>query len=744
GMAFTLEERQKLGIHGLLPARFKTQEDQVQLCLSNVNRYDEDLNKYVYLASLQDRNERLFYRVLSENVSDLMPIVYTPTVGLVCQKFGLIYRRPRGLFITIHDRGHVYDILRNCFVDVREFILEVFLFLSNQDFLKDPFYIGLRQKRETGEAYDALIDEFMEAVFEDFGNANAFRFLDKYRDRYCTFNDDIQGTASVAVAGILGSLRVTKKKLSDNTFLFQGAGEASLGIANLLVLAMVEEGLDIEKARSKIWLVDRRGLICKGRPEGNLTGHKVHYAHDHEPMYDLEKIVEKMKPTILVGAAGVPKVFTEKILRKMGEMNDIPVIFALSNPTSKAECTAEEAYVNTDGRCVFASGSPFPNYNYKGKEFHPGQGNNAYIFPGVALGVISVGIHQITEGIFLRAAQKLASIVSDDDLSYRRVYPPLNAIRECSVKIAVDIGEYAYRHGLASMIPRPENLEKFIRAQLFEMNYVQSFPDTYNWPESVKCSRFVTMDDMIVGEVDFEEILNKSVRSIMESCERSRAQMISIAESGIRHQDELRDVYSNYVSSAEELIGRTGQGSLEVLQETINGIENDLAVAIAGAAKSYRRAAELEMYSSSVNSEVQSALVNKEWLDPEVQAIKSSGVKRTMKHASDGSKDVKHAQEKLRCILAEINDIEELLSFRITPEEDNALKISFWNLLETSASRRCFCVIRVSKPVIELLSSEPRDVPGLEQLCRNANGVVDFKFLVNLRNVMIKCLTNSV
>eukprot|EP00094_Tigriopus_californicus_P002282 TCALIF_02203-PA protein Name:"Similar to ME1 NADP-dependent malic enzyme (Anas platyrhynchos)" AED:0.12 eAED:0.12 QI:0/0.75/0.6/0.8/0.5/0.4/5/79/652 len=542
GMGFSLEERQALGIHGLLPPRIKTQDEQVDNCLRNLNRYENKLNQYVYMIDLLDRNERLFYKLLSENVQKLMPIVYTPTVGEACQKFGYTFKRPQGLFITIYDKGHIYDILQNWPEnDVRAIVvtdgerilglgdlgvhgmgipvgkLALYTALAgikphqtlpitldvgtnNQKFLEDADYVGLRHRRVTGQDYDDFIDEFMDAVvqrygqntliqFEDFGNHNAFRFLEKYRNKFCTFNDDIQGTASVAVAGILAALKATDTKLSDHTFLFQGAGEAAIGIAQLLAKAMEKrEGIPEAEARKQIWMKDSKGLIVKDRPEGGISQHKAPFAHEHEPMKELEDIVKELKPSCLIGAAAISGVFNQGILEDMASFNKRPIVFALSNPTDKAECTAEDAYKHTKGQVVYASGSPFEPFDYDGKRVEPGQGNNAYIFPGVSLGVICTGIHHISDEVFLGAAEALADMVTPEDLAVGRLYPPIEKIKDCSIKIAANIANIAYEDQTASTYPEPKDKEEFIRSQLYNYEYdgVSALPERYDWPEEVQ------------------------------------------------------------------------------------------------------------------------------------------------------------------------------------------------------------------------------------------------------------------
>ncbi|MEQ2313892.1 NADP-dependent malic enzyme [Ameca splendens] len=450
-------------------------------------------------------------------------------------KFVYFFVISRGLFITVHDRGHIASILQNwpekdikavCVTDGERILglgdlgchgmgipvgklalytacggmppqqcLPVMLDVGtdNEALLKDPLYIGLRHKRVRGQAYDELIDEFMKAVsdrygmdcliqFEDFANTNAFRLLSKYRNKYCTFNDDIQGTAAVAVAGLLAALRITKSKMSNHTIVFQGAGEAAMGIAELISMAMEKEGLSKTESLKKIWMVDSKGLIVKGRD--HLTHEKQRFAHEHPQMKNLEDAVRDLKPTAIIGVAAVAGAFSEQIIRDMASFNQRPIIFALSNPTSKAECTAEQCYTFTEGRGIFASGSPFDAVTLPdGRTFYPGQGNNAYIFPGVGLGVTACALRNITEDVFLTAAEALADLVTEKDLAEGRLYPPLSSIREVSLKLAAKIMDYAYDHKMATLRPEPSDKEAHVRSICYSTDYDDFTVDSYQWPE---------------------------------------------------------------------------------------------------------------------------------------------------------------------------------------------------------------------------------------------------------------------
>jgi malate dehydrogenase (oxaloacetate-decarboxylating)(NADP+) len=520
GTAFTEEEREAFELRGLLPPHITTMHEQVLRVMGNYRLIDDELQKYVFMTALHDRNETLFYRVLLDHLRELMPIVYTPTVGKACQRYGHIFRRARGIYLSLQDRGRVKRLLGNWPIsDVRAIVVtdgerilglgdlgaagmgipigKLALYTAcagvhpahclpvtldvgtdNEEFLNDPLYLGISRHRLRGEEYDAFIHEFIEAAtaafpkaliqFEDFGNTNAFRLLARYRNEICTFNDDIQGTAAVALAGILSALRITGGKLADQTILFQGAGEAGVGIANLIVSKMTQQGMPEEEARRNCWFVDSKGLLVESR--SGLQEHKLKYAHAHEPVADLLGAVEALRPTILIGVSGQPSTFTRPIVEAMGTHNERPIIFALSNPTSKAECTAANAYHWTKGRAVFASGSPFDPVTIDGRELVPGQGNNAYIFPGVALGIIVSGARLVTDEMFHAAAKALALEVSQEDLAKGLVYPPIEKVRDVSAVIATAVCRIAYERGLAT-VPAPVDLVAAVRASMYEPVY---------------------------------------------------------------------------------------------------------------------------------------------------------------------------------------------------------------------------------------------------------------------------------
>jgi malate dehydrogenase (oxaloacetate-decarboxylating)(NADP+) len=521
GTGFTERERDVLGLRGLLPPRVFPIKQQVERAIANFRKKTDPLDKYTFLSNLQGRNETLFYRLLEEFPEEMIPIIYTPTVGQACLEFGAIYRRPRGLYITSKDKGRISEILGNWpNPDVRMIVVtdgerilglgdlgaygmgipigKLGLYTScagvhpyyclpitidvgtdNEKLHQDPFYVGLPQKRVRGPEYDELIEEFVTAVqklypkvliqWEDFGNTNAFRILHKYQKRVLSFNDDIQGTASVALAGILGGLKLNGGKLVEQKLLFLGAGEAGTGIGDLFVEAAMQAGLSEAEARKRCWYVDSQGLVVKGRP-GKLAEHKLPYAHESQFVASLEEAVDLLKPTALIGVSGQPKTFTKSIVEKMAKYNKQPIIFALSNPTSKAECTAEEAYTWTNGTAIFASGSPFPPVTLNGKTFVPGQGNNVYIFPGVGLGALACESKEITNGMFLIAAQTLAALVSDEDLAIRRVYPPLSKIRDVSAKIAAAVVHECHREKLAQL-PKAHDVEADVRSRMFQPTY---------------------------------------------------------------------------------------------------------------------------------------------------------------------------------------------------------------------------------------------------------------------------------
>ena len=520
GTAFTEEERQALGLRGLLPPRVHTQEEQMRRVLGNFHRKSSDLERYIFMIALQDRNEALFYRVVLDHLEEMMPIIYTPTVGLACQEYGHIFRRPRGLYISMRDAGRIAKVFQNWTTQgVRVIVVtdgerilglgdlgangmgipvgklalytvcagiypsaclpvSIDVGTNNEDLLKDPLYIGLQQPRVRGATYDDLIDEFVTAVekvfphaliqFEDFANQNAFRLLARYQRRMRCFNDDIQGSAAVVLAGIYSALRVTKRPLKEQRCVFCGAGEAGTGIANLLVVAMVQEGLREAEARARCWFIDSRGLVVMSRTD--LAEHKLSFAQEGEFIGDPLAVISRVRPTVLIGASGQPGIFTKPILELMAKINERPVILALSNPTSKSECTAQDALAVTGGKALFASGSPFGPVFVEGKTFLPGQANNSYIFPGVGLGIVASGSSLVPDEMFLSAARTLAAETSAADLDQGRLYPSLRRIRDVSLAISTAVAEVAYERGLATL-PRPDDLRSYIKTQMYEPRY---------------------------------------------------------------------------------------------------------------------------------------------------------------------------------------------------------------------------------------------------------------------------------
>ena len=517
--AFTREEREEYGLKGLLPYKVGNQDNQLERVLENLRRKGNDIEKFIFLASLHERNERLFYRTVLENIEEIMPLIYTPTVGQACKEFAHIFRRPKGFYITPEDKGNIREMLDNwprpdtrvivvtdgqrilglgdlgangmgipigklqlyvaCAGIVPRQCLPVMLDVgtNNEELLDDPLYLGYPHKRLEGEAYYELVDEFIQAVqdkypraliqFEDFLTPNAYGLLSKYKNEVLCFNDDIQGTASVSLAGVYAATRGIKVPFKDLRIMFLGAGSAATGIGDLMVTAFEAEGLSNKEARERLNFVDVEGLLVSSRSD--LMPHNLPYAHDREQLGFVDAIRE-IKPHILIGATGAPGTFNQEVIEAMCAANDRPAIFALSNPTSRAECTAEQAYRWSHGQVFFSSGSPFQPVEYAGKTMRPGQGNNAYIFPGVGLGVIASGSKRITDEMFLIAARTLADMVSHEDLAAGALYPAITDIRAVSLAIAVNVAKEAYRSGLATE-ERPQDLEATIAAAMYDPQY---------------------------------------------------------------------------------------------------------------------------------------------------------------------------------------------------------------------------------------------------------------------------------
>ena len=520
GTAFTEAERRAYSLEGLLPPAAITIEMQVARVHAQLADLENDLQKYLALSDLQTRNETLFYAVLMSDPAAFMPLVYTPTVGEACQKFDHIFHSARGMYVPISARGRVREILSNwpqkgvrfivvtdgerilglgdlgvggmgipigklslytaCAGVPPQYCLPVTLDVgtNNHQLLEDPLYLGLRQDRVRGEEYMAFIDEFVAAVedlypkcciqWEDFANINAVPILARYRDRICTYNDDIQGTAAVALAGIFAALRITGKKVTDQRFLFLGGGSAGTGIAELISQAMALEGMDIAGARARNALFDINGLIVTSRTD--LAEFQKPFAQDRAPVSTFVEAVKALRPTGIIGVSTVPKLFTREVIQTMAEINERPIIFPYSNPTSRSECTAEEAYSWSSGRAIFASGSPFPPVEIAGQKFVPGQGNNVYIFPAMGMAVFATEATRVTEQVFIIAAKGVAEQVTDANLSIGLIYPPQSRIFDASLHVAGRVAEYIFDQGLAR-VPRPDDIASLIRARTYHPVY---------------------------------------------------------------------------------------------------------------------------------------------------------------------------------------------------------------------------------------------------------------------------------
>jgi malate dehydrogenase (oxaloacetate-decarboxylating)(NADP+) len=523
GTGFPDSERDALGIRGLVPPQVVSIDDQVQRVMENYATRHDDLDRYIYLETLHDRNETLYYRVLMDHIREMTPIVYTPTVGKACQQFGHIYRRARGMYLNANALTYFHDMVNNWPEEEIDIVvvtdgsrilglgdlgangmgipigklslyvagaglypcktLPVMLDMgtNNAALRDDNLYLGERRARIGGEEYDRVVQTFVEAVhrrwpkaliqFEDFSNDHAFTLLQRYRHRVPSFNDDIQGTGAVALSGLLAALRITGESLSGQRILFLGAGSAARGIADMLVAGMIAEGnLDLEQARRQIWMIDSHGLVTWDRLD-ELAEHKKAFAQDAPAASGLAKLIGRVRPNVLIGVSGQGGAFDEASLREMSRHVGRPIVFALSNPTVKAECSAEQAYAWSSGRALFASGSPFSPVMVDGKLRKPGQCNNMYIFPGVGLGAVTFQAAEVTDSMFSAAARTLAEQVDEDDLSSGSLFPDLGRIREISARIAAAVGEVAYQEGLAGA-ERPDDLLAYVQKRQFQPSYL--------------------------------------------------------------------------------------------------------------------------------------------------------------------------------------------------------------------------------------------------------------------------------
>jgi malate dehydrogenase (oxaloacetate-decarboxylating)(NADP+) len=518
--AFSEAERQALGLVGLVPDVTEPEDRQLQRVLQQLGHKTSDLDRYIYLVNLLDHDETLFYRTIMSDPARFLPIVYDPTIGEACLKFGHIFRGPRGMYLSIKRRGHVKEILRNWPVkDVRficvtdggrilglgdlgangmgipigklqlytaaagvppEGLLPMYLDAgtNNEPYLEDPLYLGLREKRPpTAELY-SFVDEFVEAVqevfpkccihFEDWTGVDAVHLLERYRDKYCVYNDDVQGTAGITLAGMINAAKLKGTRLKDETYLFLGAGSAGIGLANLLCSALVGQGMTLNDAQARVHMFDINGLLESTRTD--LVDFQRPYAHPHAPTRDFVAAIESIKPTTIIGVSTIGGAFTRKVIEAMSRINERPVILALSNPTEKAECTPEQAYEWSNGKAIYAAGVQFPQVHFQGQTFLPGQANNFYIFPAVGMAIYATQAKRVTDEMFIEAAAAVADQVPADLLKQGLLYPLQSDILETEIKTAARVAKLVFDSKLAQ-VDRPADMEAFIRSHVYKPEY---------------------------------------------------------------------------------------------------------------------------------------------------------------------------------------------------------------------------------------------------------------------------------
>jgi malate dehydrogenase (oxaloacetate-decarboxylating)(NADP+) len=518
--AYTEAEREALGLVGLVPDVTESKDLQLRRVLQQLGHKTTDLDRYIYLVNLLDNDETLFYRTVMSDPARFLPIVYDPTIAEACLKFGHIYRRTRGMYLSITRKGHVKDVLRNWPVkDVRvicvtdggrilglgdlgangmgipigklqlytacagvppQGLLPMYLDAgtNNQQYLNDPLYLGLRRPRPSTDELYAFVDEFVEAVeevfpnccihFEDWTGSDAVHLLARYRDKVCCYNDDIQGTGGVTLAGLIAALKVTGGKLRDQRILFLGAGSAAIGLAGLIASAMVQQGLSLKEAQARISMFDVNGLLEPSRTD--LFDFQKPYAHTHAPSRDFVDCIESIKPTAIMGVSTVGKTFTRPVIEAMSRLNDRPIVFALSNPTEHAECTPEEAYARSKGKALYAAGVQFPAVSYGGRTFLPGQANNFYIFPAVGMAIYATQAKRVTDEMFIEAAHALADQMSPSELEQGLLFPPQSNILETEIKVAARVAKVVFESNLAG-VGDAADYEAFIRNHVYKPEY---------------------------------------------------------------------------------------------------------------------------------------------------------------------------------------------------------------------------------------------------------------------------------